>query len=565
MKQYLIVFFALSVSLPALRAEQLYVLLEDGCADRLRYEQAIATQARTDYYAYSFPLADGGRLTLETGREGTTIRSTIPIGYIGCNDPRLNGELVQRLDNPADQVFVLRPAPNNQYYVHEVVNASLVRRYAGLLTYTSPLTSFRMEEDNAIVGENIAYRNPSANVVFEGRDLGPCGGVYLFQQTDPEGTHPVSNYRVSPYLGLLERRLGSNGPANPGGVVVARSVNGVPIMNYLATNCHDIREGRRPGASLVLSIPEAATVPRPPNYTSPRPQPSVAPKAPIAIATPPTAPAGATTHTVRKNETLYALGRRYRTTPEALRRLNNLKDNTIYPGQVLQVAVTAYTPEPAPAVYAAGPRAATPTYARYVGKTHTVNAGETVATVALRSGYTQERFREINGLGPDDFLLIGQTVRTDHCDCPTTLGYPPAAATTTALPLTLPDTPINRPAATPPAPRAYGTPNVQQPRSPAPAPTSAPVTQPRRYGQSEPVLPTDPFAGVPLLSSPAPVASPAPVSNASVDQRLVHTVQYGESLYSIARRYDTTPAALRQLNGLQPSEVIVPFQKLYLN
>jgi LysM repeat protein len=42
-------------------------------------------------------------------------------------------------------------------------------------------------------------------------------------------------------------------------------------------------------------------------------------------------------------------------------------------------------------------------------------------------------------------------------------------------------------------------------------------------------------------------------------------VQEGETPYAIARRYGITTTKLRELNKLSPTDVIVPFQKLYVN
>ena len=48
-------------------------------------------------------------------------------------------------------------------------------------------------------------------------------------------------------------------------------------------------------------------------------------------------------------------------------------------------------------------------------------------------------------------------------------------------------------------------------------------------------------------------------------ERAYHTVKDGESLYGIARQYRMTVEELRELNDLLPADVIVPYQKLYVN
>ena len=129
-------------------------------------------------------------------------------------------------------------------------------------------------------------------------------------------------------------------------------------------------------------------------------------------------------------------------------------------------------------------------------------SGETVASIALQNGYTEPRFRQINNLGPNDYLMVGQTVITDHCDCansrPPTLGptatYGAAGgySTTTTRPITL-RAPSGASAASSTAPTSYG--NAQ---SPTTGLNSSPVYQ-------------EPDARVPLgLPAPDSRAGAAP-------------------------------------------------------
>ena len=145
MHRYLLPLCTFLFCLNYAQAESLYLLLEEGCADRIRYEQAIGSQPRTDYYAYSFTLPDGVRMNLETGVEGTTVQDYIPIGYIGCNDPRLTADLARRVGNGTDQLYLLRPTSTGQYYVLPVQVGAVTRRNNDMLTYTSTYASFRLD------------------------------------------------------------------------------------------------------------------------------------------------------------------------------------------------------------------------------------------------------------------------------------------------------------------------------------------------------------------------------------------------------------------------------------
>ena len=52
--------------------------------------------------------------------------------------------------------------------------------------------------------------------------------------------------------------------------------------------------------------------------------------------------------------------------------------------------------------------------------------------------------------------------------------------------------------------------------------------------------------------------------NVNGQKRLVHVVRDDETLAGIARYYNTTVAKIRALNDMDRNEVIIPFQRLYV-
>lgn len=103
-------------------------------------------------------------------------------------------------------------------------------------------------------------------------------------------------------------------------------------------------------------------------------------------------------HTVRKGDTLGAIAQRYRTSVDALVRLNGLRSRTmIYPGQVLRVpsrggVITA------PAAPQAKPGESV---------THIVQNGDTLFQIAKTYKTTVEAIKAANGLA-SDILAVGQ-------------------------------------------------------------------------------------------------------------------------------------------------------------
>ena len=664
MKSSFVLLAALWLAGASLSAAQVFVLFDGSCGERIRYEQAVGQQPRMDYYSYNFSTPDGGKIIFETGTEGNVTQSYLPQNYVYCNDGRLSADLVARVNNGTDRVFMLLPTQQGGYLVQPVVMAASLQRM-GLreFSYSSPLTSFTFNADDAIIGVDLSSRQGTGSkVYFEGRDNNACNGVYLFRQLSTGGAYPVIDYRLVPEIGITERRLGSDGQTTSGGVIVAREVNGMPVADYLRAICTSATAlaGNRPQAYGSNPPSPAAPATYASGPVAPTPAPigmAVQPESRAYGSAPPTT-TRQTTHTVQRGETLYAISRQYGTTVEAIKAQNGMTDNTLYPGQQIAVATTVQpqtaTAQTATSQTAPPPRATVPTMPYNAGSVansnpgaaqptpygnsvalaargatgepvygedvHVVQPGETVASVALKYGYTTARFREMNDLGPAEVIRVGERLKTSDCNCPAATAPAPTAAATAA-----------------PAPQAYGTqPQVAQPQVAQPQPYNpGTVAAPSAYGGGTPVGSTapaytprqpQPAAAPPVvdprptitndpnfgqvvpnanrapntsmttmegrggntatLNAPATYGSPAPAAptayggtpvGANVPtatapaatpynaNRSFHLVQQGESLYNIARRYNLQVATLRQLNELAPTEVIVPGQKLYLN
>ncbi|MCY3833209.1 MAG: LysM peptidoglycan-binding domain-containing protein [Chloroflexi bacterium] len=217
---------------------------------------------------------------------------------------------------------------------------------------------------------------------------------------------------------------------------------------------------------------------------------------------------------------------------------------------------------------------------------HVVVEGDTVSALALQYSSTVDAIREANDLNPSSLIVVGQRLVIPINVTPTPEPDAPSA------------TPTPTPTSTP-TPTQTPTPTS----TPTPTPTATPITyqiQPGDtlvdiaaiYGTSAELLaainnianPNRIDVGQILLiptaipPSPTPSDTPSPtpppteeppeeparesIAQPTASAYVIHVVQIGDTLDEIARDYNTTIAAVAQMNGIENPSLINPGQEL---
>lgn len=199
-----------------------------------------------------------------------------------------------------------------------------------------------------------------------------------------------------------------------------------------------------------------------------------------------------TTHKVAKNDTVWDLSQKYGVSIQAIEALNNIDQNShlIVTGQTLKVpAKDAQVSENNNTAQAADKKADTENTSDV-----TVKAGDTLWTLAQQYNTSVEKLRELNGLAADAYLIHPGNVL-----------------------------------------KVNGTVQATQ----QPAQTEQPVQQQEQAQTEQPVVQQE--------ATQEQAQEPQLVVSAN---HTTHTVQAGESLYSIAQAYGVTVDSLRASNNL---------------
>ncbi len=597
-------------------AASLYILYDPACMDRLEYSYT-NNQNGDEYVVYHVNTSPGVKIILEVGTESTTPQDFPPAQVIRCNNAVFDEKLVNAINSNIDRVFMVVKKGNNRYFISPITFAARYLRAEDFILYDSPKYRFQFDTKLGTIGENIAYKNPKAEVYFEGMLQNQCSGTLLFRQKAEFAGNPHTNMELIPEIGIVEERSGINVADAMQNRLRLEKVNGKNLERYMRQLCTGEEE------PVVPEEPLAAAGERAPGEfitvgaraeESLSPKGGASPQQPVA-SQPAAATNGPEYHIVKKGETLYSISKQHGVALSQLREWNKKGgSNIIVPGEKLQVSaasssMTAKTGDMQAANIQPSAEYQQPANAQRLPSggsgAHIVRSGETVASIAMKYGYTESRFREFNNLGKYEVAKVGQKLFTSDCDCP----QDPATGYTS--PGVVNDNGGYQPynnnyntgmAARPPqAARAPQQMSTEQGRiqeenfsqdelnsrnyagdydhintpmfleQALPPPQQQQVPSGYDYGATGGRIDTQARGGVsgslsgrsPTFNGTPPAqTSPTPSRRASSNY---YIVKEGDTLYSIARRYGITVERLREVNNLALNEVIVPYQKIYLN
>ncbi len=570
-------------------ANTIYLEYDPGCMDRYEYRYK-GVNAGFSHIVYHLRINDKEKVVLEVGIESKIDYETKPNNVKRCKDVSLNERMVREINNGDLQVFIVKKAGNG-YNVSPVGISSYTQISTRGIGVSAVDNIFAYNYSQPANGANLAKKGSSAKVFYNGNLSHTCPKKYLFTKTKSKAGKNYTELTMIPGIGVIQEKTGFNQTDAESNVLELVSINGNNLQSYLngfcnkngndvASTFYSSRSGSIDKPTFNTSI-DAGTITNNTNTTRPTTTtptypttttttytpsdcqvykdldrglyidrstgqvangscggneyrngymlgnnpvvttttPVVTNRPPVVETTPNTNvvdvdPGPSTymyckevstygTHIVQPNETLFGIARQYGLSLNQLKSYNKLRGNVINTCQKL------YT-RPANEVPAGGNVPNDILVSKDGGNyLHVVRRGETLYQLAKQYGFTVNKFKAINGLSGNT-INVGQKLRISDCNCPAGNAIPTSAEVV----MTTREAPTN-----------YN--NI---------PTTYGATQGRMI-----IEPTSP------------------------QKRQIHIVKENETIYSIAKAYGLSVDRIRALNNLEINEVIIPFQRVYVN
>lgn len=409
-----LLFWVLLLGSTTLSGKNYYLVFNSDCMDRLEYSYE-ETRAGNEFIVYSVTLSSGEKILMEVGLESRAPVKTLDTQVLtNCEEARqiFDASLATKINNKLDKIYIVTPVNlGGQFRIATVNSASYFQYDGNSVTGNTQQYRFDYQLASAKTGDLSNGDSRGSVYYIENLPLGPCEVINM-RQTYGRDNNYLDIY-VVPEIGVVEEK---SSLANTS--YRLSKINNTPFADYLYRVC-----GQKTTAT-------SNTNTNPQDYGQPSNYGDTDLMSRGVIETQPTQPA--VYHTVKKGETLYRIAKSYDVDLADVKVWNQLKTDVIYPGDQLLVSAPVteqvqsynqdFTAKGVSGVQSYGttdlfntPTAnGQPAWTQSSGR-HVVQTGETVLSIAQMYGFTEERFRFFNQLGPTERVREGDILVTTDC------------------------------------------------------------------------------------------------------------------------------------------------------
>lgn len=608
--KFLFLFLCLGLCNVSIAQTKVYLGYDANCMDRYEYHYN-SNPTGNAHIAYHIIMNDREKVILEVGIE-SRINQARPKSVKTCSNFSINERMVRRINNGEVQLFIVKKNGNG-YNVSEVGLAAYSQISPASISFSSMDSRFSYNYNKPADGTNLASNGSDGSVYFEGVVSHDCPKQYQFNKKTKGGGRNFTEWIVLPEIGIIQEKKGFNQIDAENNILKLTHINGMSINQYLNDFCRSVdldfysgkfydgkaskgsavsddndvfvleeetkatnngRTGNNDRVTTTWTQPDrgACDVYKDVDrgiyidwstgqaankdcggrsyrngYILGENQGTVVTNTPPTRYTPPTVvtqpqaapqPAPRTRfcseesqygyHIVQRDETLFGIARTYGLTVKQLSSWNNLKSNRIYPCSKL-VTIAPNTASNSGVVFSEKGDQGNFRVSSPEGY-HIVQRNETLYQLSKRYGMTVDKFRALNGLGSNDQIFIGQQLKVLECNCPNPeLSSKGGHSDVAFAPTRTRDT------------RVVAFDNVDRR-----------IDTPKEFN----------MVGTERLVARG---NEEAVEYAQGKKRRFYIVKEDDTIFKISKKYGITVEQLRSINDLETNEVIIPYQRIYLD
>lgn len=452
------------------------------------------------YVSYRFDLGDGKLIHFDIGKEAVKWVKDLPGKVIRCEDLVFDKEMVRKINSGSLKVSMIRESPTH-YNVSPVQKAVFIDNYRTGVEVVMDDAEFVLDMSSLISNRNISKPSSRLAVFLDGTINYQCVKGYIVKKMENFNAKDFKEYILIPELGIVEKRALVNGGTAISGQIKLNRVDAYSLSETITGICDGMQANYYDSSYQGASNQGSAGTATTTAKTVEKQATPENGEVPTSYETSPCGPQAPGFHFVRKGETLYSISRRYGVSVDQLKSWNGMRNNTISVCQKLRVAPAA-------------------------------NTGSTGSTGNNRPTTTAE-----NGAG---YWVAG----SEHH-----IVRPNESVAALANMYGYTEERFRRMNNLSPYERIYAGQELQTSDCVCPTMESTTAGRPLPYEEKVEVVES-------LTQKGNPDVYFRPIR--------VHQVRSGETLFSVAKQYDTTVDRIRELNGLNSNSKLAKGQKLYV-
>ena len=238
--QVFIFLCCMAFSLTAL-ADRVYLEYSPDCMDVYEYHYNGNTGGK-GHIVYHIPLNALEKVILEVGVEAKLNQPRKPSKTISCDDFAFNERMVRQINNGATQLYIVKK-DGRGYNVSPVGIATYAQLNGNTMGLSSLDARFSFNFGQAANGINLATNGSESKVVYKGIISNSCPKSYLFEKTRERGGRSYASYIIVPELGVIEEKNGFNATDAENSVLRLVKINGTPYRRYIQQYCANPNAG----------------------------------------------------------------------------------------------------------------------------------------------------------------------------------------------------------------------------------------------------------------------------------------------------------------------------------